>query len=91
VLIALRSNDSGNRIIITAKIFHCRMKHTISPEKRHTEPADHCVSYTYKYDKQSNNTIKSITVTTMQTNQITLDLFIVYPTHRLKFAPLNAI
>jgi len=37
------------------------MKRSVSPEKKHTQPADHCGKYTYKYNKQFKQTIKSIT------------------------------
>ena len=69
------SNNSGNQTI-TAKISHCRTQST----------ADHCGKYTYKYNKQFEQ--QSNQLHTMQTHQITPDLFTI-PAHRLKFAPLK--
>jgi len=87
VIIPHRSNVSGNRIIITAKIFHCRVKYTISPEKD-TLSRQITVSTTH-INTINNSTNIQINHTIKPTNQITLDLFTLYSTPRLKFAPLK--
>ena len=97
VNILLHSNGSGNRIIITPKISHCRVKYIISPEKdtlnRQITVSSTQINTINRSNNQSNQSHKQ----TNKSNNTRLYLrwntsgtcFAIYPTQRVKFTPLK--